>query len=362
MAETKESIQSDFYLNKMKNTEVDDRKYFDFYKLSNLSSGVAHKGIPVMFITTPKLNITGKNIKRDPFFDYLYQTDEELLKMLNYGGNSISEDKEEGFILGTGSPFIKILSNKFSDFSVKSTTTTAKEIAETFYGYKQYLPGPNINSLTADTTSITYGDNSNLDVLKLHKVWVDYIEHISRGTMRTSQHAIKNRYIDFTSSIYLFVLEMDGETIQYYQKLTGCTPFNVPYEAFSSKVSNNQDMIEYSIEYGYSYKEDMNPRILTDFNSVSLEGYKVATFDEFEPTIYGSTRSLTSEFKGDYYTEAVLNRMSNPFVVLEGYANTDKKKYKLKFNDSNILNSNNSNDFNAGSSNGSGSNSGGGAF
>ena len=60
--------------------------------------------------------------------------------------------------------------------------------------------------------------------------------------------------------------------------------------------------------------------------------------------------------------EAVLNRMSNPFVVLEGYANTDKNKYKLKFNDSNILNSNNSNDFNAGSSNGSGGNSGGGAF
>lgn len=315
-----------------KNNRINERNNFNPYRLDIVDDDAAVRGIPIMFITTPKLNLSTTNIEADEFFKYLSETDPDLLKMLNYGGSAVT--KKEGTLLGGSSPFIRIVSNRFSNFTIKPTTSQPREIGETFYGYRQNLPGPLINSLTGDTTSIGYVDNRNIDILKLHKVWLDYIEHVSRGTMKPSANAITNRFIDYTSSIYYFTLDMDGETIQYFQKLTGCSPISVPYDAFSSKIGGNQETVEYSIDYAYSYKEDMDPSILLDFNAISQDGPKVASFDEFSPTIFSSEKKVSTNMDEDYFVDADLSKISNPIIVLEGYGDSDKKRYKLKYTNS----------------------------
>ena len=48
-------------------------------------------------------------------------------------------------------------------------------------------------------------------------------------------------------------------------------PTNIPYSEFSSKIANNHELVEFSIEYAYSYKEFMSPSILNDFNAVIFD-------------------------------------------------------------------------------------------
>lgn len=315
------------------NLHINERKFFNPYRLENLSEDPGVKGYPVMFITTPRLNLTDKNIMNDEFMAYLGQVDPELLGTLNYGSTTIINNSDEGKVrLGTSSPFITILSNMFHSFSAKSTQALAKEIGETHYGYRQYLPGPTINSRTGDTCSVSFHENKDLDVLRLHKVWSDYIEHVSRGTMKPSQNAISERYIDYTSSIYYFLIDFDGETIQYYQKLTGCAPFNVPYDSLSGTVGGAPEAIEYSIEYGYSYKEDMDPSILSDFNAVSQKAPSLISFKEFDRQLYTADNKYSvAEHDYDHILDEDLTILSHPVVVLDGYAGSEKKRYKLKY-------------------------------
>lgn len=309
------------------NDSLNFRKFYDPYRLGTFQQDIAVKGIPILFITTPLLNFSKENINYDDFFKFVNDTDPELLSLLSYGGQI------PGGSTTNTSPFIKLLSNKFTEFSPKSTVSQPKEIGETFYGYKQYLAGPYINSVTGDTTSISYTDNSNLDVLKIHKIWADYIEHVNRGEMRPSAIARKNRFIDYTSSIYMFVLDKDAETIQFYQKLTGCTPINIPYDAFSSKISNNMEVITYNIEYAYSFKEDMNPRSLMAFNAISAttDPTNIVLIDDLPRKLLGSEDAKTTyDNTADILDDDTISKAKIPVVVVE--KDTDGvSRYKLKF-------------------------------
>lgn len=218
------------------------------------------RGIPHIFITTPMLNLTQENIDRDSYLSYLSTTQPDVLSMLSYGKGNFS----------TSSPFIKMLTNYAMSFDTKDSVSKTKEIGETFYGYKITIPGADVDSIVGDEVSIKYRDGSGLPVLNLHKAWFDYHNKVRRGLLAPSRDAILNHYLDYTSSIYFFLTEMDGTTLQYWCKLTGIVPINVPYSVFGGEW-NSHELIEYTIQYVYSFKEDMDPSILLDFNKLNSD-------------------------------------------------------------------------------------------
>ena len=296
----------------LKNTSIDLRNFYDPHRLETFEDDFAVKAIPAMFITTPLLNFDSQNVKYNDFFKYLAETDPALLSMLSYGSRS------SGSSTANTSPFIKLLSNRFESFNTKATTSQPREIGETFYGYKQYLPGPYVNSVNGDTVSIEYTERGNMDILYLHKAWGDYIEGLSRGILKPSKYARRGRYLDFTSSIYLFSLAPDGETIMFYERLAGCSPISIPYDAFSSKTINDREIIRYSIEYAYSYKEDLNPRSLVTFNALATN----KTGRLLDAMVIGRQGLIGAvEEKPDYknstdmYDESAMNQAYNPVII-----------------------------------------------
>ena len=86
--------------------------------------------------------------------------------------------------------------------------------------------------------------------------------------------------LDYTSSIYYFVLAPDGRTLKYWCKYTGCWPTSIPYGALKYQ-KKSAEITELDIQFVYTIKEDMDPRILEDFNRVSLmmdsSNYNVST-------------------------------------------------------------------------------------
>lgn len=308
------STPNDYY-NFQATEQIDIINKYNAYKKFGEGMDPIVKGIPFLFFTTPRLNMSDVNLSRDTFFYYLNDSEPEILKMLSYGyradGNSSS------------SPFIKLLTNTFETFNTKDTVARTKEVGETFYGMKQMLPGSIVDSITGDDLSIRYKDYKNLPILKLHKAWFDYIEHVRRGKFAPSLEAITKRYIDYVSSIYYFLLDFDGETILYYCKYTGVAPISVPYSAFNIDVGTH-DILEYDINYVYSFKEDMNPSILIDFNKVASGNALTHQFEmqnrSFIPTIEESL----------YSNDFLENGGKNSVLILKTY-NNERPSFKLKF-------------------------------
>ena len=308
----------------IKNENVDHVNYFNPLRFSQKEDPLI-KGLPIIFITTPTLNLNKINLSRTGFFRYMRDCEPNLIKLLNFGGSS------DGEILGTGSPFIKILTNQFENISFGGVSMRTKEMNETFYGFKQMFPSAMIDSITANTISIEYSEDKNLNVLKLHKAWTDYIEYARRGIIRPSEITQIRRTIDFSSSIYYFLLDFDFQTILYYSKYTGCSPINVPYDALASSVSGGKDIVRVGIEYAYGYKEDMNPDILYDFNIVSSSASQLNDSSDVERVMYENAVEMNLDNSKDIIDENYDN-IKNVGITLENYGdNREKRRYKLKF-------------------------------
>ncbi|WRM43441.1 hypothetical protein [Staphylococcus phage LY01] len=321
MAEDKKTTEEKFKKALKEEGDIKEIKSFNPYRMKDKNSEIFNKGLPFIFITAPRINLVEENIGRESFFLYLRSVKPDLLKSLNFSNNGA---------LSSGRPFIPILSNRFMGISIPDTQTTMKEFHETFYGYKQHLPIGTVNSVAGGEIAVDFEENKEIDVIHLIKAWSEYIEGVTRGYLFPSDDAKNKRYIDYTSSIYYFLLDFDGETVLHYSKYTGCFPINVPYDIFSQNIGDDPEVPHVSVNFAYSYKEDMNPDILVDFNSVSTMSTSIANASGTEP-IRANINNATMGIKLDYDEMYPVNT-GNPYIVA-GQRKEDKAKpkYRLRF-------------------------------
>lgn len=254
------------------NREVDIMQHYNPYRQKENEEPFI-KGIPFIFITTPYLNLGDINTE-GTFLHYLKNVEPRLLASLSYG---YGDDGDKS--VKTSSPFIKLLTNKFKGIDIKDLTARALEINETFYGYKQMFTGPIIESITGDELTVSYGETKNLSVLKLHKAWIEYIEHIRRGEMKPANFTRSSRFIDYSSSLYYFLLDFDMETILYFSKFTGLMPLTVPLNVAGMEVGNPSVVDKLDITYMYMAKEDLDINIIMDFNLVAQNTSQIFAYD-----------------------------------------------------------------------------------
>lgn len=296
-------------------SEVDIKKKFNPYKFRNNVEPYIG-GIPIIFMTTPQMNIfedpndsgytngqalvsmitgraldsksnqiyynstnsqnTGyassicKNLdSASSLFGYYFQTDPELVRSLTYGES----------LGGTSSPWIKFLTNLFKGTNLKDLSMRTVEEYETYLGWKQIMPGPNIDSYSADNgLSVTYDETKNLDVIKFHTLWMEYIEAVRYGNHSPSVQMRMRRTIDYTSSLYFFILDFDMSKILYWCKYTGIYPTNVPYSVLTPGDITTRNPTDVTITYAYQYKEELRPTVIYDFNSIAKFSHKVVAY------------------------------------------------------------------------------------
>lgn len=316
--------------------ELDLINKFDIHKFAVRQKDPYIKGKPFMFMTTPKLNLSKQNISRDSFFQYMKNNYPELTKSLTYDTESE---------LHTSSQFIKLLSNNFLGLDGKDLTAKTFDIGETFYGYKQMVSGPYIDSIVGDMINIRYVEQKYLPVIQLHKLWMEYREHVGRGLMVPTKETIKNGEYDFLSSLYYFITDFDGSTILYYARYTGIVPVSNPYSSLIANYREGHDIPDISIEYAFSYKEDMNPDILMSFNKLikfspsdlmnvenSVKQVVIPYEDEIKPLIQPTSVEQHETFASSWYR----TQYTYPMIVKSKMnANVDsidpKTKFKLIF-------------------------------
>lgn len=231
-------------------------------------------GVGYVFMTKPHLNIALNEKIGDAFINSIKRSSSETAKQ-------IVADLDGLHGGGTHTKFINLITNSVEAFETKDISLKTRDIGETFLGEKLYWGDTMFESMGGDNFTLEFTEYSDMSITLLHKTWVDYIHAVKTNKIqpyRADMHGnttgvdyVKLRMVDYASSLYYFLLDVDGQTIKYFAKYTGVFPVSVPYSAMSFNLGESH-VKKLNIQYQYSFKEDMDPRILDEFAYLTDSG------------------------------------------------------------------------------------------
>lgn len=226
---------------------------------------------PLLFIdyknsnTDKKNRLAYMNMARDPFFvQYLDEEcenklDKKLVEILSYNTDKYNV-----------SSFIPMFTNQFRNFNSGDVSLGTTDAFDTEKGYMETLPTFSDQSKGASQISFQVQEDANMSFTKLLGLWVNYIDNISSGVFDANPDMVLNGALDYMSSIYYFVTEPDGKTLKYWCKYNGCYPSAIPYSSISFD-RGSFEFLQLPISFNYTVREDMNPKILEEFNILSFK-------------------------------------------------------------------------------------------
>ena len=162
--------------------------HYNRFKLPMVGDALRSRFSHVFFVR-PDLNILERggsgfvlpeHIKDDPNYVYSYNHDIEMMREL------VSD-------AGYDHDFSMYLSNRAYSFQLKDEGIDNGTYGEACTGYKIAFGRHNIASKTAGEFEITYKDDREYHIYRLHKLWVDYISGVYQGSFVPKEKYIKEK-------------------------------------------------------------------------------------------------------------------------------------------------------------------------
>lgn len=182
------------------------------------------------------------------------------------------------------SPFIPLFTNHCTELpGGRDILLSAKETEGDYYGGKLTTPTGIGEINSCGEITLTFEDNYWMQVFHTIYTWILYIDLVSRGEIMPRITNIWEKILDYTCSIYVFVLDKDQSFIRAWAKYTGCTPRSISMGGVKHSNSND-DFKTVSVPFAYNHVEYFDPQIFTDFNYVAgteYERYIKKTFRGF---------------------------------------------------------------------------------
>ena len=229
-----------------------------------------------------------------------------------------------------GSYFMPIFTNLTNNADLVDITLDSMSLYGTRSGYFLNMPGKKSKSETAASLSLNVTETYNNDFTKMITLWVNYINNVVEGIFTANPVSVRDNVLDYTSAIYVFLLGADGSTIKNYCKYTGCYPSSIPLSSNNaSRGSFTQTQL--GLNFNYAMFEANNPRILEDFNAISLKlissapirDYKLSTSGDelFKEYAYGTAGVDYDSFR----QSALLNKNQLLNSRFRAIVNSDKR-------------------------------------
>lgn len=184
--------------------------------------------------------------------------------------------------------------------------------------------------------SLEFKDTKFLDVYMFFKIYDQYFRETYKQEIIPTNISYEENKIDCNSfSIYKFIVD-DTNTILYYAKVTGAYPITVPRDG----MSNFDGTIKHNISFKAAFCDDSDPKILNEFNHVSISskgwtGKKSNILKSLSSysteDMYGDNRKVTlpnCEWASFPFVYSVENSGSGS-VKRPGATNRDGTLYKL---------------------------------
>lgn len=262
-----------------------------------------------VFFTRPDLNLmesmdklTSEASKLGDVY-HIFKSDPDLVRSLS--NNYFNGDHK----------FLPLLSNAVRNFELSDESIDDLDVGETIAGHKIKYGKHSIKSRAAGTISFKFSEDNQMRILKLLKLWVNYIHRVYRGELSPKTAYIKQGILDYAVSAYYFLTAPDNETILLWSKYTGLLPLNIPYSNLGWDYGSPVTNPSYSVSFAYAWKEEFNPFHLVEFNNLGGD----------KPTRYISNYEAPLGKTGKTF-------MAAPFVdVVQDSGSLSKYTFKLRF-------------------------------
>ena len=239
-------------------------------------------GKTVIFMTRPDLHFQSRlNISRVGFFEYLYRSKlgRNIMHSLmtpdrgSYVGsieNGHNKSIESSDIIR--SPFMPLVSNLCVNTSgAKDIVLDIHETQGDFSGNKLgYAKGGDESFNTNAEITLTFHDVRNSPVMLTFLAWMTYMHYLTKNVVTATYENRIEKIVDYTSSIYIMMLDRDQTRILRLIRYVGCFPRSLSYGAVQHSSDPNQDAlrdVEVTI-YANGY-EPFNPMGFSEFNLIS---------------------------------------------------------------------------------------------
>lgn len=270
-----------------------------------------------VFFTRPECNILAtKSILTDQFskdilFSSTFKSNPDIVRELTEFGN-------------TNHSFMLSLSNAAQGFGLNDEEIKSDIYGKTYTGYAISYGKHNIESKTAGQFTVTYTDDKNLDIYRLHKLWIEYISGVYRGRYSPTIDMIMNKTIDYSSSLYYILTDETGEKILFWSKYYGVFPTTIPSSQYSWQAGTPLRPSSLVINYNYSIKEDYNPYDLEVFNiNANIKNHSSM---KYIPTYDKTLGHVGDTWVGTPYIEYIDDPSDGPTYYLRFDAHDSKKK------------------------------------
>ena len=233
------------------------------------------------FITRPRLCLTSTNLHADRYLQ-LFNTDNPntiqfaLRCLLDTVYSNPANPRTSQFnqcpFFDPYNPFLAILTNTVQDISgfpsqhLETFTTEGGLFSEDM----RFAIGSDRHNKSFDIT-MTFTDIEGGLVMSLFKLWMTYIDLVTTGEVLAYTDDIIHRRLNYTVSIYRFLVDPNNKYIKYAAKCTGCFPVDRPSGAVFD-VSRAERYVEaaknFSIQFACNKFEEQDPIILLEFNTL----------------------------------------------------------------------------------------------
>jgi hypothetical protein len=167
--------------------------------------------------------------------------------------------------------FIPLLSNAcISTGNGKDIILDTFETDGNFSGDKLKYAGGIDEYLTVGELNCEFEDMYHSPLLIIFYLWIMYMHYVGKAICDPEWAYIVHRIIDYSCSIYIFMLGTDNQTIIRWVRYGGCFPISIPFGAIQhNKEPNVEELRRMTVPFAYNFMCPMDPVVLTEFNIVS---------------------------------------------------------------------------------------------
>lgn len=277
-------------------------KYYMYNRFKVPDINLAHsKSFTYVFFTRPDLNILvpgangGANaqVRNHTEAGMVWRRYPEIFKLLTDASRCRDSDN-----------FNMLLSNQVRSFDVKEEQLNTLEAGKSWNEYTMVY-GDSYTGRTAGQFTCTFDETSDYSVINMIKLWITYIDNVARGAWSPSYNLqygsgvsssfngshVYTKTLDYAASAYVFKCGPDGEDVLYWSKYYGVFPITTGAGALSwdqeQAVGNTPKL---NISFAYSFKRDMSPISLLEFNNNARVGSGIVAEESYDPAYNHSSR------------------------------------------------------------------------
>lgn len=169
------------------------------------------------------------------------------------------------------SNFIPLITNTCTETSNAKDIILEVEETEGDYSGNRLVYGSGIDdTMGPGEITLSFDDLYGSPVMNMMILWIYYIHYVTKGICVPRFNYVVNRIIDYTCSIYIFMLDTDQRTIVRWIKYTGCFPKSIPFgQILHTKEPNLQALSQIQIPFQYNFASPMDPAALVEFNMLA---------------------------------------------------------------------------------------------